>query len=226
MSLKPFWIKKESEYIGGYYFSEHNLYGFKNEKGEVIVEPKYRKITKFSEGYALAADYQKMYILNEKDIANAVEFQNAPVDAEFITFKDGLAMIGGKEYTGDKWAMIDKKGNFVTDYLFSSLDKAQISDLKTMVKLVQENGAKVLNWAEPTMLASKSNQEYIKIALKNCLKANAGNYIAKNNKIGFVKLVENEKATMQNIFNQKINSIIKENTTSCLYFGIVDEIIK
>ena len=226
MGLKLFAVKHEAEHDRFDYYPANNIYGYKNDNGKVVIEAQYTNATEFVEGFALVQKYGSVYLLNEKNPKDAVQIFNVDNDANFVPFHNGIALISGGQYKGYKLAMIDKKGEFVTDYIFSNYNQVQISDLKTMVKLVQENGSNVLNWANPNLLASKSNQEYIKIALKNYLKANAGKYIANSNEVGFINLVEKEKETMQNIFNEKINSIIKENTTSCLYFGIVDEIIK
>lgn len=226
MGLKLFAIKHEAEHDRFDYYPAYNIYGYKNDKGEVVIDAQYTNATEFVEGFALVQKYGSVYVLNEKNPKEAIQIFNVDINANFVPFHNGLALIYGGQYKGYKWAMVDKKGNFVTDYVFSSVDKAQISDLKTMIRLVQENGSNVLNWADPSLLVSNSNQELIKVALKNYLKNNACYYLEKHNKGDFINLIYKEKEAMQNILNEKINSIIKENTTSCLYFGIVDEIIK
>lgn len=92
--------------------SENNLNGYKNEKGEIVVEPIYKNASIFNQGLALVSTDQGWTIIDNKG-NQIVEFGGIPgaiysdLEYKYIRHKKN-----------DKWGFVDRKGNVVIDYQY------------------------------------------------------------------------------------------------------------
>lgn len=93
--------------------------GFRNKKGEVIIEPKYSFVGDFSEGLAsVVGDEQEGFINTKGELIIDLKTSGLSIGHR-SDFSEGLAAV----YKGDKWGYIDKKGNIVIEPQFSDAQK-------------------------------------------------------------------------------------------------------
>ena len=124
------------------------LYGFINEKGEQIIENKYKYVSDFNEGLAKVEEFENFFLFINKN--GAVEFSINCEDATsvingFVIFKknekygvlnnkgeeiieckydkikehkDGLFAVKSKE----KWGFLNSKNEVIVDFAFEELD--------------------------------------------------------------------------------------------------------
>ncbi|MBE5746172.1 MAG: WG repeat-containing protein [Clostridiales bacterium] len=181
-------------------------YGFINENGNIVIEPKFTYAEDFSENLALVKTYG----------SNKLRFINAKGENEILlggcsnakSFKNGLALC---EYN-KKWALINKKGENLTGFVFDKPEDAKVNDLMAMSHLIRENGVKALNWASDEMLEDEGNYKILKQSLKYHLKDLVK--VIDESKVEseeqFRALVQNELDTFNNIRKAKVKNNDKE----------------
>lgn len=90
--------------------------GFINKKGEIVVPLEYEVLEPFSEGLAFAIKGDKVGFLNKKG-----EFEFFVDGYAFKPFSDSMAFIGKLFKQKIKWALINRKGEKITDYVFDDV---------------------------------------------------------------------------------------------------------
>jgi len=188
---------------------EKTLYGYANESGEVVIEPVYFSAEEFSEGLALVSTdtrpQQRFYINENNEIV--IDITKLGVDRAG-PFRNGLALLRN-ERTG-KHAIINKKGHFLTEFEFDEVGDANLSKLKTLCRVIEWEGAKALNWAEPDLLVSKESMHFVKKAVKNYIILNYSSQMTDKETKEFVL---GQKETMNRIRSNKLLNIVGEITT-------------
>jgi len=96
-------------------------WGYMNEKGEWIIEPKYRKCFKFSEGYAPIYEGKKFFFINPKGETLKTEVENFKLFNVFGIgmqgFSNGMVAILSQK----KWGYLNTDGKLAIDLKY---DKA------------------------------------------------------------------------------------------------------
>jgi len=221
MSLNLFSKKTADTSIGG----KEEVFGYKNDQGKVVIEPKYDNATEFYDGFALVNFNGNIYLLNEKGIEKHII--SIYSYGGLKPFYYGFGLIQGGQYQSYKWAIVDKNGNKVTDFLFQYSSDAKISNLQTLIKFVERDGASTLVWADPELLVYSDIVVMLKLALKNHLKNKANEYISnKKTKEEFKAFVLDEYETFESICQKKKSLVVKENISKGQLYNIVDEIVK
>lgn len=176
-------------------------FGYKNEKGEVVINPRYNLAYNFSDGLALTVTFgsNKFRYINEKG-ENEILLGGC-TDAK--SFKNGLAMAKFNH----KWALIDTNGNNLTGFVFDDPENANIDDLSKMAELIRKNGVKSLNWASKNLVKDEDSFKILKQALKFHLNSLVEKIDA--NKIEseeqFRSLIQNELNKFYEIRKEKIS---------------------
>lgn len=204
------------------------LFGFKDENDEIVIPAKYALAANFSEGFAVV-EYNK--IENGK-FARIIAFideegNEIKIDCERArSFTDGLAAL---KINGN-WKLVDTHFQYASDEnsCFKNPEDLKITNLQILTKLVEVNGVKVLNWADPTLFVSNENFEVLKTALKNHLKGLVLKIdVTKvTSEIEFTNLIQNEYNKLKDIRENKLKQVVKEDKTNGHFFSMVDEMIK
>lgn len=115
---------------GLFIYEKDGLYGILDVQENNIVEPTYKLIYDYSEGYALAVtDDQLYYYLDEKgNIINDQAFHNA------TPFKNGYATVKNSE---NKAGLINHDFEMIIDYLY---DEISVVDIYNRVVTQDKNG--------------------------------------------------------------------------------------
>ena len=207
------------------------LFGFKDENGKIVISAKYNAVTDFSEGYAVVEYAKKINDEYKKTIA-FIDEEGKEIDLTDIgceralPFKNGLSAI---KINGN-WKLVDTHFQYASDEncSYKNPEDLKITNLQVLTKLVEENGVKVLNWADPTLFVSNENFEVLKTALKNHLKGLVPKIDI--NKIGseieFTNLIQNEYNKLKDIRENKLKQVVKEDKTNGHFFSMVDDMIK
>lgn len=204
-------VKVPADYGQGYLNEGYDktLYGYANESGEVVIDPVYFSAEEFSEGLALVSTDthpQKQFYINENNEV-VIDITKLGVDRAG-PFRNGLALLRN-ERTG-KFAIINKKGHFVTEFEFDEPGDANLNKLKSLCRVIEIEGAKALNWAEPDLLVTKESMHFVKKAIKNYIILNHSSQMSdKETK----ELVLGQKETMNRIRSHKLLNICAEITT-------------
>lgn len=93
-----------------------SLWGYKDESGNVVIEPEFDRAHPFFEGRAIVQKYKALTFIDEngKPITD-YKFKEA------ANFSQGLAVVT----EGDKFGFIDKDGNLVIDYIYDNATSFQ-----------------------------------------------------------------------------------------------------
>lgn len=181
-------------------------YGYKNENGEVVINPRYNCAFEFNDGLALTVTFgsNKFRYINEKG-ENKILLGGGHTDAR--SFKNGLALAK----FNNKWALINTNGDNLTGYVFDNEKSAVINDLPIMAYLIRKNGVKALNWAGQSLLADEDSFKMLKQALKYHLKDLVEKIDEKKVKSEqqFRSLIQNELDKFYEIRQQKLNGFEK-----------------
>lgn len=90
-------------------FKRGDKWGFRNQKGEVIIQPAYDEVGHFSEGLACVEKNEKIgYIDKQGNVVIDIAFDTA------CSFSDGLACVTKDDKTG----YIDKEGKYVFEPVY------------------------------------------------------------------------------------------------------------
>jgi len=90
--------------------------GFMNRKGEIVIPIEYDVLEHFSEGLAFAIKDGKAGFINKKG-----EFEFFVDGYVSKPFSDGMTFVGKIFNKEMKWALINKKGEKITDYIFDDV---------------------------------------------------------------------------------------------------------
>lgn len=118
------------------YEASNGRYGYKDENGKVIIEPKYSEADSFSEGLAAVKEFGSRWGFIDKTGKEIIPFNFSKA----AKFSEGLAPVLDKETY--KWGFINKKGKFVikpqyeeAGYFSEGLAKVKIRENTTYVYL-------------------------------------------------------------------------------------------
>lgn len=87
-----------------------------NKSGEIVIPLEYEVLEPFSEGLAFAIKGDKIGFINQKG-----EFEFFVDGYAFKPFSDSMAFIGRLIKQKIKWALINRKGEKITDYIFDDV---------------------------------------------------------------------------------------------------------
>lgn len=100
-------------------------YGFIDEKGNVVIEPKYSIAQSFVKDRAVvnvSEDYKNKYgLIDKKDNFIIKPEYNDINPLGEDRFAVGLAIDKEKPYLGSRYALADNKGNYLTDFIYSNV---------------------------------------------------------------------------------------------------------
>ena len=102
------------EKLSSFRDKESKLYGFKNEKSEVVIKPEYQDITSFSEGFAAVKKDGKWGYINTK--GEVIINFSAVIESLPRPFSEGLV---AREVGRDEWKYYDTNGKPAIDKVFS-----------------------------------------------------------------------------------------------------------
>jgi hypothetical protein len=111
------WLQKDSmdkEYI---IFQEDGLFGAKNQRGEVVIQPQYMEMQPFSCGLSLVRNHQYQYAyidINNKEVVRFGIYSWC--DPQFTC---GFSRVMG--YLKNKWGIIDTLGNIVVPLKYDKI---------------------------------------------------------------------------------------------------------
>lgn len=112
------------------------VYGFIDKSGKVVIEPRFRKIAPFSEGYAFAKENDKILMINKKgEPVITFDFETGNHD-KFPMFSDGYAKLYYKwKLPGNKWGFINKEGKQAFPNLAISSMRTPFSEGRAWIML-------------------------------------------------------------------------------------------
>ena len=115
-----------------YFRDNYGKYGYKDQSGKIVVEPKYDRAYNFSEGLAMVELNKKWGFIDEKgkEIAydNILGFKYDYV----LGFSEGLAAVKKNVIDLALWGFIDKTGKEVTEFIYR--DAKPFSDGFALIK--------------------------------------------------------------------------------------------
>lgn len=104
----------DKEYI---IFQEDGLFGAKNQRGEVVIQPQYMEMQPFSCGLSLVRNHQYQYAyidINNKEVVRFGIYSWC--DPQFTC---GFSRVMG--YLKNKWGIIDTLGNIVVPLKYDKI---------------------------------------------------------------------------------------------------------
>ena len=117
------WEEPEEEKLDIFKFFRNGKWGYKNQKGAVVIQPTYEEAFQFSEGLACVEMGEKLgYIDKEGNVV--IDFQYDCANS----FSDGLACVTKDDKTG----YIDKDGKYVFEPIYEKA--TPFKDGKAMIK--------------------------------------------------------------------------------------------
>jgi hypothetical protein len=204
------------------------FYGYKNEKDKWVVKPEYEFATEFSSGIAIIAtersyDGYPFEVINEKGEvlfsmnknkgrAEPIGKDNSLTELLFVAkvkIKNGLIVVK-QRHENQNYALVNKAGQMVTDYVFKNENNITISNIATLAKQVQIAGSEVLNWGVNSLFLSEQNVTLFRENLKHYLIKKAVDNKLNNEQIK--TLSKQQKALFNNIVNNKKQEVLKAPT--------------
>lgn len=137
-----------------------NRWGFMNTSGKLIVEAKYKTVTEFNGGYAIAATKKEVFIIDKN--GNETKIISPKKIDGFKHFSEGLAPIEIDE----KYGYVNEKGLLIIppQYIavgYFSMGMAWVRTLNGKIGYIDKQG----NWLiEPTLFAAKEFDPVSKVA--------------------------------------------------------------
>ncbi|MTI49666.1 MAG: WG repeat-containing protein [Firmicutes bacterium] len=123
-------INDDPSIFDKYYDSSLGKYGYKNEKGEIIIQPLFNYAGKFFEGAAIASKENEKYGFIDKSGDWIIE----PIYDNAKEFSEGLAAVLYR----DKWGYINQDGKTIIDFEFDEANR--FSEGLVAVKIVSDWG--------------------------------------------------------------------------------------
>lgn len=112
------------------------FYGFIDKSGKVVIEPRFKKISPFSEGLAFVEENGKIQIINKQGEPEITfDFETGNHD-KFPMFSDGYAKLYYKwKLPGNKWGFINKDGEQAFPELAISSMRTPFSEGRAWIML-------------------------------------------------------------------------------------------
>lgn len=132
--------------------TQDGKYGYINEKGEVVIKPAFYEAGSFTEGRAVVSLPAEYPVTRYGLIDKKGKYIIKPEYNDILILGEGMAAAGfplNKEfpYMGSKYALVDAKGNFLTDFQYYSVTEykngyASVDD-GTYTYFVDKTGTRV-----------------------------------------------------------------------------------